>query len=266
MKACLEIPPVRQLIDLPKAMPIYRSLLNGCLPTWVKFRGVYDSFEHALAHVPKGARVGYDHDQIAGIYRRYTDLAFASDYPVLYWLSQILKSGSRVFDLGGNVGVSFYAWKQYLPYSEHTEWLVCDLPSVIREGQKLAAQRNEKRLRFTSLVSDGEGFECLLTSGCLQYIEARAWDLLRPLSCLPSHVIVNRIPLHASRECVTLQNIRWMVSPYHVFRGDRFVEGMQSLGYRLVDFWSDAEHSCWIPFYPEFSVPYYSGLYFCRVA
>jgi putative methyltransferase (TIGR04325 family) len=79
-------------------------------------------------------------------------------------------------------------------------------------------------------------------------------------------LLINRLPLHPSRECITLQNIGRLVAPYRIFRRDQFIGEISSLGYALVDSWVDPhpQHHCWIPFYPEFTVPAYTGLYFVR--
>jgi hypothetical protein len=57
-----------------------------------------------------------------------------------------------------------------------------------------------------------------------------------------------------------------MVSPYQIFLRDQFIASLEALGYKLLDMWPDADHTCWIPFYPEYSVEAYSGLYFRRDA
>jgi putative methyltransferase (TIGR04325 family) len=265
VRALLEIGPVRALVDLGKPFPAYRKLLNIGAPTWIKYRGVYLSFEEARAAMPRNMRLGYDHEEIAGIYESYANVVLASDYPAILCLQEALQRGSRVFDFGGNVGISFYAWQKYLNYPRDIQWVVCDLLSVIQRGERLAFQRQEKRVSFTTQFEDADGFDFLLMSGCLQYVEPRAHELLGRLKDLPQHIVVNRIPLHDSRECVTLQNIQWMASPYHVFHRERFISEMQNLGYSLVDAWVDAQLDCWIPFYPEYSVSGYSGLYFRRI-
>jgi putative methyltransferase (TIGR04325 family) len=174
----------------------------------------------------------------------------------------LTSKGLRVFDFGGNLGISFYAWQKYLEIPANIEWVVCDLPMVIREGQRFANERGETRLRFTSRIEDGDGFDFLLMSGCLQFIEEPVGDLLAKMKRLPAHLLINRTPLHESRDCITLHNIGWMVAPYRVRQRDRVIEEIESFGYKLIDAWSDAEIDCWIPFYPEYSVESYSGLYF----
>ncbi len=264
VRGVLEFPLLRYLIDSGKGSPRYRHMLNRCMPASIKNRGVYESFEDASAAVPKGIRVGFDHNEIANVYKWFEDCLLSGDYPAMFWMRDLLERETRIFDLGGSVGITFYSWKRYISYPKNLEWVVCELPAVSREGTRLATERQEDRLRFTSDFRDAEGFEVVLMSGCLQYIETPAWKLLHQLKHLPRHLIINRIPLHDSLQCVTLQNVRWMVSPYRIFNRQRFIAELESCGYKLVDSWQDAEHSCWIPFYPEYSVDSYSGLYFRR--
>jgi putative methyltransferase (TIGR04325 family) len=260
VKALLEVGPLPYLIDLGKPSPAYRRFLSHCLPSWVKYRGVYASFEEARAHAPKNVPLGYDHDEIA---LGYKDQKFlSSDYPAAFWLREALRDEPTVLDLGGSVGISFYAWERYFPYPENLRWVVCEVPSVAHAGQKIAVEQNEERLHFTSQIEQADSCNCLLASGCLQYIETSITDSLKRLARQPRHLIVNRVPLHSRRECITLQNIRWAVSPYRVFQRDAFIAECESLGYTVVDAWTIPDHSCWIPFYPECSVASYSGLYF----
>jgi putative methyltransferase (TIGR04325 family) len=260
VKALLEVGPVPYLINLGKPIPRYRQFLSHCLPSWVKFRGVYASFDEARANAPKSVPLGYDHDEIALGYKDQNFLT--SDYPAAFWLREAFRDGASVLDLGGSVGISFYAWEHYFQYPANLRWTVCEVPSVTQAGQKIARERNEDRLYFTSQIEEGDGSNCLLASGSLQYIETSMAALLKRLPRPPRHLIINRIPLHGRNECITLQNIRWAVSPYRVFQRDAFIADCESLGYTVVDAWTVPDHSCWIPFYPEFSLASYSGLYF----
>lgn len=258
-KAILDLRPLAYLIDLGKPIPAYRRFLTRCLPSWVKNRGVYASFEEARAHAPKDVPLGFDHSAIALGYKNQRFLA--SDYPAAFWLREAMREGATVFDFGGSVGTSFYAWEDYFEYPHSVEWLICELPSVVQAGQQLAQERREKRLRFTLRFEDADGADCLLASGCLHYIESSIAELLRDLARPPKHLVLNRLPLHSRFECVTLQNIGWSVSPYRIFQRDRFIGELEALGYVVVDAWAVNDHSCWIPFYPEHSVASYSGLY-----
>ncbi len=261
-KALLEFAPIRRLIDLGKPSARFRRLLDRSLPSWLKFHGVFPSFADARANLPGGAMVGYDHEEITGIYK--SQAVLEGDYPILLWLRDILPTASSVFDLGGNLGISFYAFESYVPYPEDIAWTVCDVPAVVRAGEKLAGERGERRLHFTGQFQDAADCDVLLTSGCLMYVEQPLAEMLRGLPRLPRHLLINRTAIHPSRGCVTLQNIRWMISPYHILERTEFIQDIEALGYTLIDEWLDATHSCWIPFYPEHSVPAYSGFYFKR--
>jgi putative methyltransferase (TIGR04325 family) len=258
-KAVLEIRPLAYLIDLGKPIPAYRRFLTHLLPSWVKNRGVYATFEEARARAPKNVPLGYDHEVIAFAYQNQRFLA--SDYPAAFWLREALRDGSTVFDLGGSVGTSFYTWQNYFEYPHDVQWVICELPSVVKAGEQLAQEKRESRLRFTLQFEEADGANCLLASGCLHYMETSLATLLRGLPRPPKHLVLNRLPLHSRFECVTLQNIRWTVSPYRIFHRDRFIGELQDLGYVVVDAWAAHDHSCWIPFYPEYSVESYTGLY-----
>lgn len=264
-KGVLEFSPISRLIDLGKPIPAYRRLLNRCIPSWIKNRGVFASFEEARAAVSGGLRVGYNHPEIADGYKAYANFALPSDYPMMFWLKEIFRTGSRVFDLGGSVGISFYAWQRYLRYPSDLEWMVCEVPAVAAEGKRLAEERQERRLRFTTQFQEAEAFDAMIMSGSLQYIEPSVAEMLTGLRRPPRHLLINRVPLHRTRSFVTLQNIGWTVSPYRIFRRDLFIAELEILGYELLDTWFDPDHACWIPFYPEYSLECYSGLYFRRL-
>jgi hypothetical protein len=98
------IPGVGQMLALDYERSFARRPPN-------RFRGVYRTFAEAEASIPPGERVGYDHVELAGLYRHRMEKANQSDYAVLFWLRGILGPGSFVFDYGGHVGVSYHGWK-----------------------------------------------------------------------------------------------------------------------------------------------------------
>lgn len=51
------------------------------------------------------------------------------DYPVLFWLARLLLPGMRVFDWGGNVGTSYFACRNILPFPGALDWLVRNVPA-----------------------------------------------------------------------------------------------------------------------------------------
>ena len=68
-----------------------------------QFRGVYHSFEQALASAPETKVTGFDVQEFEGYFDKRRNQLFLYDYPFLYWLSRILGSDSSVFDVGGNI-------------------------------------------------------------------------------------------------------------------------------------------------------------------
>ena len=228
------------------------------------FRGVYNSFQEAADSAPATKPIGYDHPEPANMYTERTRQVYSSDYPVLFWLSSILKTSNKVFDLGGHIGVSYYAYQRYLDYPEDLQWLVCDVPEVTRSGEDFAKNKNDSRLTFTNDYNAVDGYEVLLASGSLQYIETPLAELLSTVSKKPEHIIINLLPVHETRTFVTLQNIGTVFCPYRIFSLNELMESMSSAGYNCIDAWKNEEKSCHIPFYPDHSLDHYKGFYFHR--
>jgi putative methyltransferase (TIGR04325 family) len=231
-------------------------------------RGVYRTFAEARAAAPRRTLVGYDqpviHDaeSVAQATAR-SDVGALNprDYPVLFWLRPLLRGNSTVFNLGGNVGLEYYAYRAKLDFPAGLSWVVCEVPEVVRAGRELADTREAPGLAFTTRFEDANGSDVLLTCGTLQYIEDDLALLLRRLERRPPHVLVNRVPLYEGETFVTLQNLGYAVTPYRIQNRRELVDGMSDLGYRLADSWSDWR-TMTVPFHPERFVSAYHGLYF----
>ncbi len=226
--------------------------------------GVYDSFAEAADAAPAGAALGYDHAGAAVLYRDRLDEIVPKDYPALFWLRDAIAGAGSVFDLGGHVGLSFYAFRRYLAYPPGLRWTVCDVPAVVAEGAKLASERGEAALGFTTEPGAMSGADVLLAAGSLQYIERPVDALIAGLDRPPRHVIINQMPTHATREFVTLQNIGVAFCPYRVARAGAVPEALGRLGYELVDRWDDPSRRVALPYHPEASPVSYSGFYLRR--
>lgn len=229
-----------------------------------QFRGVYASFAEAEASLPAGARVGYDHDDLAGLYRHRMGKANQSDYAVLFWLKGILDEHSFVFDFGGHVGVSHHGWRTYLDYRPGMQWLVYDLPAIVKVGAELARERPSQGLAFTSDVADARGCTIFLAAGSLQYVDEPLSALLTRTGSLPRHLLVNKLPLYDGPTFVTVQSTGRAFHPYRIYNRVEFVSDVTALGYHVVDDWSNREQHCEIPFEPERNIDAYSGYYFVR--
>jgi putative methyltransferase (TIGR04325 family) len=226
------------------------------------FSGVYDSFQAALEAMPKGARVGYDHPELADRHVSEIGQIWTSDYPVLFWLKSLLAENSSLFDLGGNVGLQFYGFQKYLNYPRGLAWTVCDVPSAIELGIQIAKDRKAQGLSFTTNVEDASGVDILLVLGAFHFLEPPLWEALSKLASKPRHLLINRTPLCEGRSFATLQNMGPAICVYQIWNKDECMRRLEDAGYALVDFWEVPEFSCYIPFHTDKSVRAYSGMYF----
>ncbi len=73
-----------------------------------QFRGVYESLHEAEAAVPRGKKVGYDHEDLARDYQAKLSLRLESfEYPVLFHLGRIIGECHTILDFGGNIGTHY---------------------------------------------------------------------------------------------------------------------------------------------------------------
>lgn len=230
------------------------------------FRGVYKTFEEAISSAPKSKSIGYDNFELAQEYQQYVEsqtTVQSYDYPVMLWLNSIFNNSSEnisIFDFGGNVGIHFYVYENYLNYPSTLQWIVCDLPAIVQAGKELAQKRQRLALTFTEKFEEASGKAILLASGSIQYVE----NLSQVISSLPEkprHLLINRLPLHNGSQFVTLQNGGKVFYPSYVFNKTSFMDSLNKIGYEMVDIWEDRVDSCLIPFHPEKSCPFYYGLY-----
>lgn len=231
-----------------------------------RFRGVYASFAEAEAAMPRDARVGYDHAELAGMYRHRMEKANQSDYAVLFWLKGILDEHSFVFDFGGHVGVSYHGWRRYLDYRPGMRWLVHDVPAIVEVGAELARERPSAGLAFTSDVADARGCTIFLAAGSLQYVDEPLPAMLERIGSLPRHLIVNKMPMYDGDTFVTVQSTGRAFHAYRIYNRAAFVAEVTALGYRVVDDWCNREQHCEIPFTRGRDIDAYSGYYFVRDA
>jgi putative methyltransferase (TIGR04325 family) len=225
-------------------------------------RGIYRTFQEAQAAIDPLRRVGYDNPQSSTLYHGRLDLVKPSDYAIFYWLGPLLAGARSVFDFGGNVGWSYYAFQKYLAYPPRLRWVICDVPAVVDAGRALASQREAPHLRFTTQFREADRSDVLFTSGTLQYVEQDLAALLGALDNKPPHVLINRVPFSDRPTYFTVQDIGTACCPYKVSNQAEFVTSLQRLGYALVDTWRCPESACRVLFRPMRSVRHYTGMYF----
>lgn len=230
-----------------------------------RYRGVYKSFAEAEASIPAQEKVGFDHPELAAMYRNRIK-ACASDYPVLFWLQRILGPGAFVFDFGGHIGISYHGWRRYLAYPADLRWKVYDLPAITRAGEAYAVEHPAPGLSFTNELGDARDCSIFLTAGSLQFLERSLPEVLDEAGCRPPHVLVNKLPLYDGEPFVTVQSAGTAFHPYQIGNRGELVAGMTAIGYEVVDEWSNADLSCKIPFTHDKDIDAYSGYYFARRA
>lgn len=233
------------------------------------FRGVFETFEEAILSAPKTKKIGYNQPDLAEEYKKNLEKYKIKnyDYPVLFWLKEIIEKSSIIFDFGGNIGIHYYLYSKYLSYPSDLKWIVCEVPEITRVGEELAQQEGKFNLLFTSNFEEANDIhiDVFLASGSIQYIESLSLSLSK-LNQKPRHLLINRLPLYGGKQFVTLQNGGMVYYPQYVFNRKDFIDSLCNLGYELIDVWKDREDSCVIPLHPKKSVPFYSGLYFRLVA
>ncbi len=217
------LPPVRALLKsrFERNFPTARGFSSLC--------GSYASFADAARAVPPDVTLGYDHEASAGLYQDRLDAIRPKDYPALFWLARAMPEARRVVDLGGHVGLVFYAYRRYLDYPPGLRWTVFDVPAVVREGEALARRRGEGGIDFTTRVEDAAGADVLLAAGSLQYIERPFADVIGALAVKPPHVVVNDMPTHPDRQIITLQNIGVSICPYRIVARDALPAALDAL-------------------------------------
>lgn len=264
----MTVPSFSEMKEAIERTPVLRSLgerfyekrFSGDL--FGSFRGVFDDFEQARKSAPQTKAVGFNSAACAQQFQERRYHVYSFDYPVLFWLRCLLRSDSKLFDLGGHVGIQFYSYSRYLQYPGGMQWKVCDLPEITKEGEALAAAEHQHALSFTNRPQDADGSDILLAAGSLQYVEAPAFaELLSKLRHKPRHLLINKLPLYDGEQFVTLQNGGSAFHPMYVFNRGEFLNSLGSLGYSLVDSWDVITHPGHIPFHSEKSFPYHSGLY-----
>lgn len=230
------------------------------------YHGVYASFEEARAELP--ASNEFDQDSLAEEYLNVRmNQVFAYDYPVMWWLQQAFASGARrVLDIGGSVGVHFYAYARYMAMPEDLSWCVVEVPAMANIGREEAHKRGAGALSFITDIAQASACDIVISAGALQFFEyRRPTELLATDRLQPTHVLLNKLPLYEGPDFVTAQNIGdGCYAPFHVHNRGGFIEDFRAAGYALRDQWPVHERSLMLPFDPAHSLQNFAGLYLSR--
>lgn len=231
------------------------------------FRGVFETFSAAEASAPTTRLLGSDNSAAEGMYMDRTRKTYPTDYPVMFWLQKLIAEGcSQFYDLGGHIGVSYYAYRRYLNYPATLKSTVHDVPAVIEQGRRVAAEKDrDGYLSFSDHFQDADGIDLLMAQGSLQYLPDTLPDQLKKLAVPPRHIILNLALLHDRLSYFTLQSAGAAFYPYRITAIFEFVKSFEALGYKM-EHWNNPDKSCPIPFHPDHSLDGYHGFYFNRIA
>lgn len=226
-------------------------------------RGVYSSFEEAVAAAPATKATGYEAAKAENWYFDKLTKVQLDDYPVIYWLKNAFADSNTVFEIGGHVGVAYYGFSQVLEYPRDLSWTILDVPSVMKAGEALAREKDPTHhLHF---AHDGlnavKGADIVVSVGALQYLETNLSSILSNFQQRPKHVIINVTPVYDGPQFVTIQNLGSVYCPYRIFNRRDLVDSLESMGYRLVDSWANPRHFD-VPRHPDKTFEHYSGFYF----
>ena len=167
--------------------------------------------------------MGYDHDELAGLYRLRMEKACQSDYAVLFWLRDIREPDSFVFDFGGHVGVSYYGWRNYLRYPPGTRWLVHDVPAIISSAPSLP--ESVRAPHSSSPATSPTGATATSSwplARCSTSTSLAA--ILARVGSRPHHLIINKMPLYDGETFVTVQSTGRAFHAYRIHNREEFVK------------------------------------------
>ena len=252
--------PCRAVLAGIEKLPLGRRTLNSISRT----RGVFTDFNEAWFVARRSRHAGHDHPGAIALHLELSKELRPSDYAALYWICKIRSGDLRIFDFGGNAGNLYYSYSGHLQREGSSlTWTVCDLPNVIEEGRRIAAERHASGLRFTPSLGDADDTDVLLVSGALHYWEQSVRRFLEQFRELPPHIILNRTPVRESGPAfVTVQRTESYAVPCLVRNAPEMISEFAAMGYDMVDRWKALELALTLPLFPDRSIPYYSGFYF----
>lgn len=226
------------------------------------FMGSFESFAAAEAGAPPTKAVGYDNAEAAKTL--YSHQLYFYDYPALFWLSRALEGGMRsVFDLGGHVGIKYYAFRRVLPFPDDLRWTVCDVPGVVQTGRDLAVQREATaQLGFTTDFRDASGVDVLYASGSLQYLPLRISEIIAQLPVKPRRIVINTAAVHEDKTLFTLNSIGFAVCPYRIQHHEELLAELAAAGYKRRDAWRNEGKPIEVPFVEGGDRAFYAGCCF----
>lgn len=216
-----------------------------------RFFGVFGSYRKAFDNVSGNTFRSYADTDLSDINRHSFQQMHLFDYPILYWLVKVFGEYKSVIDLGGHVGVKFYAYQEQFPELKDIKWQVIEVPSMIKKGQEIAEHRGVRNICFMEDINCAQPAEILFISGALQYLEVSLDQIFEMITVKPEYVFLNKLPLHDGQDLWTLENFGKAKIPYGIFNRSAFHSIMEHRGYTLRSKWTIDSRSISIPFHEK---------------
>lgn len=231
------------------------------------FKGVFETAEQALASAPASRPQSYDNAASSELYLKRLGID-DHDYPAMFWLQRSLAEGlTRIVDLGGSVGIKYFAFGKAMPFPPGLVWRVIDMPAVVARGREFAVSQGAgPALEFSDRTADIDGMDVLYASGVLQYLPLSLAEMLRGLRTPPRRIVVNTAAIHPDTSFFTLNSIGTAFCAYRVQARQSFVDEVQACGYRLTAEWRNLGKQMLLPLERANSLRSYSGFCFDAVS
>lgn len=226
------------------------------------FSGSYSSYKEALSDIPASRAAGWDHDETAKLWQDEIDPVRPSSYPIFFWLSCLVREDTTLIDLGGSIGLTYYAYRRYISLPKGATWTVIEVPAIADEGARIAVRENAANLRFVNQMTDAPAADIFLSAGTMQYMEESIPGVLERLRNKPRYLLLNKLPVAGYETLWTLNNYGPALAPNRVFNEREFLGYFESHGYRLKDRWAVQDLHISIPFHPERYLGEFSGFLF----
>src|SRR3546814_3342924 len=164
----LELPALR-LVSEPWRRHLFRRRYGAENYYYVVYPTFAAARDAANALSTRELPASYDIEAAGRLYRDHMQRIRVSDYLLVFWLGRLIADGQRsVFDLGGNIGVSYYGFRKYIDYPPDLSWTIPDLSSVMAAGRRWAhGHAAERQHAFSDSVEQADGHAQLFRTGAL---------------------------------------------------------------------------------------------------
>jgi putative methyltransferase (TIGR04325 family) len=228
----------------------------------LRFHGAYSTVaEAAAAAHRRGIPVGYNNDLV--VLRDYELMCELKleDYPVLFWLLRLEPEIHRLLDAGGHMATKYQAFRKYLTSIENIDWVIYDVPAVVKAGRQRIGNDGLKMVRFIDALAESPEVDVLLASGLFQFLDLPIAEFLSQLPNRPQHLLINKVQTRDGPEVVTLEDFGCAEVPYQIRNRKEFVTSWTLLGYDIIDEWTIPSLSHVIPTHPHLGSSVSRGYY-----